>query len=102
MRADDQEGPASHQWKPALYERTSYGTWSSAARGWSGRRASIRTPACRSPGSARGTIRDLVWRERYGDGFDSSSVRDADAVFLDPVDLSRNNDDWVIRLLVAT
>ncbi|MER7417602.1 nucleotidyltransferase family protein [Micromonospora peucetia] len=47
-----------------------------------------------------GAIRDLVWGERYGDGFDPS-VRDVDVVFLDPVDLSRDNDDRATERLVA-
>ncbi|MEV0810725.1 nucleotidyltransferase family protein [Micromonospora sp. NPDC050200] len=49
-----------------------------------------------------GAIRDLVWGERYGDGFDPSSVRDVDVVFLDPTDLSRDNDDRATGRLVAT
>ncbi|MFF5181848.1 nucleotidyltransferase family protein [Micromonospora sp. NPDC000316] len=48
-----------------------------------------------------GAIRDLVWSERYGDGFDPSSVRDVDVVFLDVADLSRDNDDRATRRLVA-
>ncbi|MGC5383363.1 nucleotidyltransferase family protein [Micromonospora chalcea] len=48
-----------------------------------------------------GVIRDLVWGERYGHGFDPSSVRDVDVVFLDPADLSRDNDDRATRRLVA-
>ncbi|PMR59553.1 hypothetical protein C1A38_19035 [Verrucosispora sp. ts21] len=48
-----------------------------------------------------GTIRDLVWAERYGNGFDPSSVRDVDVVFLDPTDLSRDNDNRATQRLVA-
>ncbi|MEH1026726.1 nucleotidyltransferase family protein [Micromonospora profundi] len=48
-----------------------------------------------------GAIRDLVWGERYGDGFDPSSVRDVDVVFLDVADLSRDNDDRATRRLVT-
>ncbi|MEH1057510.1 nucleotidyltransferase family protein [Micromonospora sp. CPCC 206171] len=48
-----------------------------------------------------GAIRDLVWGERYGDGFDPSSVRDVDVVFLDAADLSRDNDDRATRRLVS-
>jgi hypothetical protein len=48
-----------------------------------------------------GTLRDLVWGRRYGNGFDPSSVRDVDVVFFDPVDLSRENDDQATGRLVA-
>ncbi|MFC0030090.1 nucleotidyltransferase family protein [Micromonospora chaiyaphumensis] len=48
-----------------------------------------------------GAIRDLVWGERYGDGFDPSSVRDVDAIFLDAAGLSRDNDDRATERLVA-
>ncbi|WP_326564385.1 nucleotidyltransferase family protein [Micromonospora peucetia] len=47
-----------------------------------------------------GSVRDLVWAERYGDGFDPSLVRDVDVVFLDPADLSGDNDDRATRRLV--
>ncbi|WP_233600066.1 nucleotidyltransferase family protein [Micromonospora sp. M71_S20] len=42
-----------------------------------------------------GVIRDLVRSERYGDGGAPSRVRDVEVVFLDPTDLSRDNDDRV-------
>lgn len=48
-----------------------------------------------------GAVRDLVWGERYGDGFDPSSVRDVDVVFFDPADLSRDHDEWATARLVA-
>ncbi|WP_328345477.1 nucleotidyltransferase family protein [Micromonospora sp. NBC_00421] len=48
-----------------------------------------------------GAVRDLVWGERYGDGFDPSSVRDVDVVFFDPTDLTRANDDRATARLVA-
>ncbi|QDY09331.1 nucleotidyltransferase family protein [Micromonospora sp. HM134] len=48
-----------------------------------------------------GVVRDLVWGERYGDGFDPSSVRDVDVVFLDPTDLTRANDDRATARLVT-
>ncbi|MFC3504143.1 nucleotidyltransferase family protein [Micromonospora krabiensis] len=48
-----------------------------------------------------GAIRDLVWSERYGTGFDPSSVRDVDVVFLDAADLSRHNDDRATRRLIS-
>ncbi|MEV0157858.1 nucleotidyltransferase family protein [Micromonospora sp. NPDC050686] len=48
-----------------------------------------------------GVLRDLVWSERYGNGFDPLAVRDVDVVFLDPTDLSRDNDDWATGRLVA-
>lgn len=40
-----------------------------------------------------GVLRDLVWGERYGAGFDAALVRDVDVPFFDPSDLSRANDD---------
>lgn len=40
-----------------------------------------------------GTLRDLVWGERYGQGFRPDRVRDVDVAFFDPHDLSRANDD---------
>jgi uncharacterized protein len=36
---------------------------------------------------AAGAIRDLVWDERFGAGFDPAAVKDIDVVFLDPEDL---------------
>lgn len=40
-----------------------------------------------------GVLRDLVWGERYGPGFEPEGVRDVDVAFFDPHDLSRANDD---------
>ncbi|MCM0674358.1 nucleotidyltransferase family protein [Micromonospora phytophila] len=48
-----------------------------------------------------GTLRDLVWGERYGTGFDPGSVRDVDVVFFDPDDLSRDNDHRATDRLAA-
>jgi hypothetical protein len=48
-----------------------------------------------------GVVRDLVWGERYGDGFDPSSVRDVDVVFFDPSDLSRQHDERATRRLMT-
>lgn len=42
-----------------------------------------------------GALRDLVWGELYGSGFDPGRVRDVDVPFFDPADLSRANDDRV-------
>ncbi|MGI5214374.1 nucleotidyltransferase family protein [Plantactinospora sp. CA-290183] len=39
-----------------------------------------------------GAIRDLVWGEFYGSGFDPGGVRDVDVVFFDPDDLGRDRD----------
>lgn len=39
-----------------------------------------------------GVLRDLVWGELYGSGFNPSAVRDIDVAFFDPHDLSRAND----------
>lgn len=40
-----------------------------------------------------GAVRDLVWGERYGAGFDPAAVRDVDVAYFDPDDLSRDRDD---------
>ena len=40
-----------------------------------------------------GVIRDLVWGQLYGSGFNPSDVRDVDVVFFDPGDLSRDVDE---------
>ncbi|MGS2616938.1 nucleotidyltransferase family protein [Micromonospora sp. LZ34] len=48
-----------------------------------------------------GTLRDLVWGERYGDGFDPGAVRDVDVVFFDPGDLTRANDHRATARLAA-
>ena len=40
-----------------------------------------------------GAIRDLVWGQLYGSGFDPGDVRDVDVVFFDPDDLSRAGDE---------
>ena len=40
-----------------------------------------------------GVIRDLVWGQLYGSGFNPSDVRDVDVVFFDPGDLSREGDE---------
>jgi len=39
-----------------------------------------------------GVLRDLVWGHRYGTGFNLGAVRDVDVAYLDPADLSRDND----------
>ena len=48
-----------------------------------------------------GALRDLVWGERYGTGFDPVAVRDVDVVFFDPSDLSRANDKRATARLAA-
>lgn len=48
-----------------------------------------------------GVLRDLVWSERYGDGFDPTTVRDVDVVFFDPTRLSRDDDDRATARLAA-
>ena len=40
-----------------------------------------------------GALRDLVWGELYGPGFDPSVVRDVDVVYFDPAHLDRRDDD---------
>lgn len=46
-----------------------------------------------------GTIRDLVWGQLYGSGFDPGDVHDVDVVFFDPGDLSRDGDERATRRL---
>ncbi len=48
-----------------------------------------------------GALRDLVWGERYGDGFDPDTVRDVDVVFFDPTRLTREDDDRATARLTA-
>jgi hypothetical protein len=48
-----------------------------------------------------GTVRDLVWGERYGSGFEPTEVRDVDVVYFDPHDLSRERDDRATEALRA-
>ena len=44
---------------------------------------------------AAGAIRDLVWDERFGGGFDPAAVKDIDVVFFDPDDLRAARDHEV-------
>ncbi|HEV7713757.1 MAG TPA: nucleotidyltransferase family protein [Asanoa sp.] len=37
-----------------------------------------------------GVLRDLVWDERFGSGFDAARVKDVDVAFFDPTDLERD------------
>lgn len=39
-----------------------------------------------------GVVRDLVWSELYGPGFDPAEVHDIDVVFFDPDDISRQRE----------
>ncbi|MFG1765873.1 nucleotidyltransferase family protein [Micromonospora parva] len=48
-----------------------------------------------------GVLRDLVWGERYGHGFDPATVRDVDVVFFDPTRLTREDDDRATARLTA-
>ncbi|MDG4805826.1 nucleotidyltransferase family protein [Micromonospora sp. WMMD1120] len=48
-----------------------------------------------------GAVRDLVWSERYGDGFDPTAVRDVDVVFFDPMRLTRDDDRHATARLAA-
>lgn len=40
-----------------------------------------------------GALRDLVWGELYGAGFNPAAVRDIDVAYFDPDDLSRDRDE---------
>ncbi len=46
-----------------------------------------------------GAVRDLVWDERFGDGFDPANVRDVDVPFFDAADLSKERDRSVEEAL---
>jgi len=46
-----------------------------------------------------GALRDLVWGQLYGSGFDPAAVRDIDVPYFDPDDLSRGRDDRATALL---
>jgi uncharacterized protein len=46
-----------------------------------------------------GALRDLVWGELYGPGFDPSTVRDVDVVYFDPIHTERADDDRATALL---
>lgn len=48
-----------------------------------------------------GALRDLVWGEKYGDGFRPEEVHDVDVAFFDPGDLSREHDEQVTDGLAA-
>lgn len=48
-----------------------------------------------------GAIRDLVWDERFGDGFDPENVRDVDVAFFDARDLTAERDAHVEDALLA-
>ncbi|GIE92874.1 nucleotidyltransferase family protein [Paractinoplanes rishiriensis] len=48
-----------------------------------------------------GLLRDLVWGELFGSGFQPSGVRDIDVAFFDPADLSRAHDDRMTARLAA-
>jgi uncharacterized protein len=46
-----------------------------------------------------GVVRDVVWSELYGPGFDPADVHDIDVGFFDPDDLSRQRDTAATALL---
>ena len=46
-----------------------------------------------------GVVRDLVWGECFGSGFEPGRVRDVDVAFFDPTDLSRDSDQRATALL---
>jgi uncharacterized protein len=47
-----------------------------------------------------GAVRDLVWSQMYGSGFDPGEVHDVDVAYFDPGDLSRDRDDQATRRLL--
>jgi hypothetical protein len=46
-----------------------------------------------------GVVRDLVWGQLYGSGFEPGRVHDIDVVFFDPDDLRRSVDEQATRRL---
>ena len=48
-----------------------------------------------------GVVRDLVWGQLYGSGFQPGQVHDVDVVFFDPGDLRRSADERATRRLSA-
>jgi hypothetical protein len=48
-----------------------------------------------------GVVRDLVWGQLYGSGFEPGRVHDVDVVFFDPDDLRRSVDEQATRRLAA-
>ncbi|GIF64878.1 hypothetical protein Ais01nite_29130 [Asanoa ishikariensis] len=48
-----------------------------------------------------GVLRNLVWDERFGTGFDPTRVRDVDVAFFDPTDLTRDRDRSATSSLAA-
>ncbi|MGK5742401.1 nucleotidyltransferase family protein [Micromonospora sp. URMC 103] len=48
-----------------------------------------------------GTLRDVVWGRRYGDGFDPAALHDVDVVFFDPTDLGGECDRRATARLAA-
>ncbi|MFI6266195.1 nucleotidyltransferase family protein [Micromonospora sp. NPDC051006] len=48
-----------------------------------------------------GTLRDLVWGQRYGTGFNPGALRDVDVVFFDPTDLSPEYDQRATARLAS-
>ena len=52
----------------------------------------VRNSALPNAWVGAGVLRDLVWGERYGTGFDPRDVRDVDVAFFDPENLRRERD----------
>lgn len=48
-----------------------------------------------------GTVRDLVWDTRFGNGFDPENIADVDVVFFDPNDLSAEHEHDIEQQLSA-
>jgi hypothetical protein len=59
----------------------------------------VRTANLPEAWTGAGLLRDLVWDQRFGTGFDPQRVRDVDVAFFDSSDLSRANDDRVTQRL---
>lgn len=63
--------------------------------------AAVREEGVPDAWTGAGVLRDLVWGERYGDGFRPVDIHDVDVAFFDPDDLSRARDDQVTAGLAA-
>jgi uncharacterized protein len=63
--------------------------------------ACVRDENIRDAWVGAGVVRDLIWGELYGSGFQPADVHDVDVPFFDPADLAREYDDRVTRRLTA-
>jgi hypothetical protein len=63
--------------------------------------ATVRDCALPDAWTGAGAIRDLVWGQLYGPGFEPEQVRDVDVVYFDRQELSRERDQRATAALAA-